>query len=267
MKRVQHLEVVTVCVGYGDFLQETAKWNAGLFDRWIIVTTPQDEETRWVCNRFNLECLLTEDGHRHTRVQQGEFNKGRMIERGLQQTSNEGWRLHLDCDVALPHRFRQILEISDLQPDFIYGADRANIVGWEQWEQLRRTSYMQGASWSYHCQLQFPNGFKVGDRFVHPQNGYIPIGFFQLYHSTQDEWKGIRVKTYPQNHSSAARTDVQFGMKWDKHKRAILPELVAIHLESEAVKKGTNWNGRKTKRFGPPNEKPPQYGHNKPGSC
>lgn len=267
MKRVNHLEAVTICVGYADFLQETAKWNAGLFDRWIIGTTPQDEQTRWVCNRFNLEVILSEDPHRHVRPGGGTFNKGRLIERCLQQTSNEGHRLHLDCDIALPHRFRHLLEAADLQDDTIYGCDRANIVGWAEWMKLRGTSYMQGAQWSYHCQMQFPHGYKVGDRFVHPQMGYIPIGFFQLYHSSQDEWKGIRVKPYPSNHSSAARTDVQFGLKWDRHKRAIIPELIAVHLESEAVKKGTNWNGRQTKWFGPVGEKPPQYGHNKPGSC
>lgn len=268
MRRVNHIEAVSVCIGYADFLQETAKWNAGLFERWLIITSPEDEETRWVCNRFNLEVLLSDDAKRHSKDNKG-FNKGRLIERALQQTSNDGWRLHIDCDIALPHRFRDLIDVADLQKDTIYGCDRANIIGWDEWQKLKSTSYMQGANWSYHCQLQFPNGYKPGDRWVHPSMGWCPIGFFQLYHSLSDEWAGIRIRPYPQNHSSAARTDVQFANRWDRHKRGLIPELIAVHLESEQVKKGANWQGRTTKRFGPPGEKPPQYAHSvqKPGSC
>jgi hypothetical protein len=269
MKRIEHLEVVSVCVGYADFLAESAKWNAGLFDRWIIVTEPSDEQTRSVCNRFNLECLLSDDGKRHIRaasgINKGNFNKGRLVERGLQQTSDEGWRLHLDCDIVLPHRFRHLLEISDLQYDSVYGADRAMIRSWEDWQRLIKSGYLQGGGWDYHCRTMFPSGFEIGTRWVHPQMGYVPIGFFQLYHSSQDEWRGIRVKPYPANHSTACRTDVQFGMKWDRHKRGLIPELMAVHLESEKVLKGANWNGRTTKPFGPFQ---PGFQHPlNPGSC
>src|ERR1035438_9099745 len=142
MKRIAHLEAVTVCVGYSDFLQETAKFNAGLLDRWIIVTTPDDDKTRWVCNRFNLEVLLSDDGKRHTRDGNG-FNKGRLIERGMQQTSDEGWRLHMDCDIVLPHRFRHAIEVADLQKDTIYGADRAMVHSYEEWLKLKASEYMQ----------------------------------------------------------------------------------------------------------------------------
>lgn len=255
MKTVDHLEAVTVCVGYHDFLQETAKWNAGLFDRWIIVTEPSDEQTRWVCNKFNLEVLLTDDGNRHTReasgINKGTFNKGRMVERGMQLTSDEGWRLQIDCDIALPHRFRHLLEVADLHKDWIYGCDRAMVKNWEDYQRLCRTGYLQSGGWDYHCRTAFPSGFDVGTRWSHPQMGYVPIGFFQLFHSSQDEWKGIRVKPYPANHSTACRTDVQFALRWDRHRRGLIPELMAVHLESEATKKGANWNGRTTKHFGP----------------
>lgn len=264
MKRIHHLEAVTVCVGYADFLQATAPWNAGLFDRWIIVTEPQDEQTRWVCNRFNLECVLSDDGKRHTRNGAG-FNKGRLIERGLQLTSDEGWRLHLDSDMALPHRFRHLLELGDLQNDTIYGCDRALVRSYDEWKSLMATGYLQGGGWDFHCRTGFPQGFEIGTRWVHPQMGYVPIGYFQLFHSSQDEWRGIRVKPYPANHSGACRTDVQFGLRWDRHKRAVIPELIGVHLESENAAKGTNWKGRKTKWFGPPIPSSPKYGHT--GSC
>lgn len=265
MKKVSHLEAVTVCVGYSDYLQETAKFNAGLFSRWIIVTTPDDEKTRWVCNRFNLETILCEDGKRHTRNGDG-FNKGRLIERGLQQTSDEGWRLHIDCDIVLPHRFQHLMEIADLQQDTIYGADRAMIHSFEEWKKLVATGYMQGGGWDYHCRTTFPQGFEIGTRWTHPHFGYVPIGFFQLYHSSQDEWRGIRVKHYPMNHSGACRTDCQFGLKWDRHKRNLMPELIVVHLDSERLAKGANWKGRVTKQFGPGVQCGPNYFHGGSGS-
>lgn len=259
MRHIDHIEAVTVCHGYADFLAATAPWNAGLFSRWIIVTTPDDEKTRWVCNKYNLEVLLSDDGNRHVRHNGGYkgatgFNKGRMIERALQLTSNQGWRLHIDADVALPHKFRQILDVAEIDESVIYGCDRVNLHSYEEWQKLVAAGYLQGGQWSYHCQKQFPKGIKhdVGDRWVHPNMGYVPCGFFQLFHSSEDEWRGIRVKPYPTNHSSAARTDIQFGLRWDRHKRAILPELIAVHLESERIGKGVNWNGRQSKWFGPP---------------
>src|SRR5580658_6577024 len=109
------LEAVTVCTNYADFLRETALYNAHLFDRWLIVTSPADTQTRELCRRLNLECLATSDGSRG-----GGLAKGRMIERGLQHLSADGWRLQLDADVALPLRTRHALSAANLQEDCIY---------------------------------------------------------------------------------------------------------------------------------------------------
>ncbi len=220
------IEAVTVCVGYADFLAQTAKWNLGLFDEWTIVTTPQDSLTREVCRRFNLKVILSEDH----RIGESGFNKGRMIERGLQHTSASGWRLHLDADIALPHNFKQRLRAAHLQEDSIYGIDRVMVTGFSQWEALERSGYLQGGQFDYHCRTNLPEGITLGTRWSHPRMGWVPIGFFQLWHSSQDEWKGIRVKPYPTNHGNACRTDVQHALQWDRHKRELIPELIGVHL-------------------------------------
>jgi hypothetical protein len=44
---------------------------------------------------------------------------------------------------------------------------------------------------------------------------------------------------------------VQFSLQWDRAKRALVPELVVLHLESEDAAVGANWCGRVTKPFGP----------------
>src|SRR5690348_374618 len=116
MKR-QLIEAVTVCVGYGDILEYTARQNAPLFDRWLIITSPDDEETREVCRKHSLATLLSNDHHR-----QGDaFNKGRLIERGLQHLSANGWRLHVDADIVIPHYGRRLLESAHLDERKIYG--------------------------------------------------------------------------------------------------------------------------------------------------
>lgn len=242
---MMNLEAVTTCVNYGDILSEVAPINRSLFNRWVIVTTPQDEETRAVCKRFNLEIVLTED---FSRDEKGGFSKARGINRGLNVLSAGSWRMHLDADVALPRNLHSLLEASHLNENGIYGCDRLLVVGWDQWQRHKGSLDFFH---DYHYRLDAPKGLAFGTRWVHPKHGYVPIGFFQLWHSDQDEWNGIRIRRYPEVHGNAARCDVQFGLLWDRQHRHLLPEVMALHLESEPAKLGANWRGRKTKRFGP----------------
>ncbi len=236
------LEAVTVCVNYGDFLRETAAHNAHLFDRWVIVTRPSDLETREVCRQHALEVILSEDGG-------DDFAKGRLINRGLRQLSAEGFRLHIDADIALHPSLRRQLRIAELDPSAIYGCDRVMVNSWEAWQKPEVQKWFRDKHLN-HYGVNFP-GFEVGTRWAAPHSGWCPIGFFQLWHSSEDEWKGSRIKEYPDLHGNACRTDVQFALKWDRQKRVLLPEVLAVHLDSERTHLGTNWNGRKTKRFGP----------------
>lgn len=247
---MNRIEVVTVCIRYGDFLAETAKHNAHLFDRWVIVTEPADEETREVCRRHSLECILTDEGKRD-----GEFCKGWLIERGLHHLSADGWRLHLDADMVLPTRFRHRFDAARLDPTGIYGIDRVMVQSWNEWQKLLATGYLH-TQHDYHNRLRFPDGFKMGARWADHAAGYVPIGAFQLWHSSADQWRGMRSRPYPTRHNSAARTDIQHGLQWCRANRHLWPEVIAVHLESEPCELGKNWNGRKTKRFGP--ECPPK---------
>lgn len=239
----RRLEAVTVCIGYGDFLAETVKYNAHIFDKWIIVTTKEDKATREVCRRHSLPILITEDGSRD-----GEFSKGRMIERALQHLAADGWRLHVDADIVLPARTHHLLDAAHLEEDTIYGVDRIMVKNYDDWQKLLASGWM---SHDYHCRINFPAGYQVGSRWAHHTNGYCPIGFFQMWHSTQDLYYGTRTKPYPMVHNDACRTDVQHSMQWDRRCRALIPELIAVHLESEPAPLGANWRGRTTKHFGP----------------
>lgn len=243
----ERIEAVTVCIGYADFLAETAKYNRPLFDRLLVVTTPTDIETRDVCRKYSLDVLQTEDGSI-----EGDFCKGRLIERGLQHLSSVGWRVHIDADIAMPAMFRHMMQAAQLQTEKIYGCDRVLVKSWDEWQAVLKSGYLLYGQHDYHNRLRWLDGAQVGARWVNPVVGWVPIGFFQLWHSSQDQYHGARIRPYPFRHNDACRTDVQMGLQWDRPKRELLPEIIAVHLESEPGRLGVNWQGRKTRRFGPP---------------
>lgn len=240
------LEAVTVCVGYADFLEAVIPHNRPHFDKWVIVTTPEDSETRELCRRYGLTPVMTSDFYRDG----AKFAKSRGIRRGIDFTHADTWILHIDGDVALPEHFRRALTMSHLDPRCLYGCDRIMARSWDQWQKLLRDGYLQH---DYHCRVRFFPGADVGERWASEAHGYVPIGFFQLWHSTADLFKGARTRPYPVEHNDAARCDVQFALQWDRRDRILLPEIVAVHLESKSgIPLGANWSGRTTPRFGPP---------------
>ena len=233
------IEAVTVCVNYADFLAEVAPFNIPHLHRWLIVTTEDDLLTREVCRRLGLECLVTSE---HTR--EGGFSKGRLIERGLQHLSAEGWRLHMDADIVLPFQTQRLLQIAHLDEKKIYGCDRIMIHSWQKWQSFKASGWLTLAN---SCAVNFPAGIQVGTRWTDSVAGFCPIGFFQLWHSDQDLWRGVRAKRYPILHNDSCRTDTQHALQWDRRQRELLPELIVTHLESEAAPLGANWKGRTTK--------------------
>lgn len=248
------IEAVTVCVGYGDFLEHTLPANIDRFDRILVCTNESDEHTREVCRKHDVDCLLSND---HTRdgggFGGGTFNKGRMVERGLQHLSEGNWRVHIDADVIMPTQFRRLVEGAHLNTRKIYGCDRVMVKSWEDWQRLKDSGYLLHK----HCNVHMPpDGFQLGTRWARHDTGHVPIGFFQMWHSAADEWRGTRIRKYPINHGAAHRTDVKFAQLWDSQDREILGEIICVHLESEPCKLGANWNGRKTKWFGPSKDGP-----------
>jgi hypothetical protein len=244
------IEAITVCIKYGDFLEISARHNRGLVDRWIVVTTPSDGETKEICRHYNLEMLLTEEVDRD-----GEFRKGHAIQRAQRLLAADSWRLHIDADIVLPTHFRNALAIADLDTKKIYGADRVCVKSHQKWLDLYNSGYLSH-QWDYHCRVCFPAGVEVGARWASTQQGYCPIGYFQLWHGEADEFVSFQHRAYPSRHGQACRTDTQMPLQWDRRHREILPEIIVVHLESEDNKMGTNWNGRKSARFGPAINRP-----------
>lgn len=253
------LEVVVVCLNYGDFLAETLPYNISQVDRLVVVTHHDDNHTKEVCRKWSVECVLTDVFYEWGNT----FEKGAAINMGLGALRQRGWILQLDADIVLPLTARNMLDKSGLQRDYIYGAERCNLQTYEQWKKFR-ASYHTDPQFGYQCMVNSPSDIPIGANLVHKQYGYCPIGYFQLWHSEYMHKHEIR---YPETHGSAEETDVQWTLRWPRNKRVLLPTLRVFHLESEPCAMGTNWCGRKTKPFtedgNPPPSLPcpPRYGY------
>lgn len=236
-----YIECVVVCVNYADFLAHTLPHNKQHFDHMIVVTSPEDKDTQDVCTHYNVECLVT----REMTTNGDPFNKAKGINVALQYLSKRDWVVHLDADMYLPPLTRGILERIQLDKNNIYGIDRMMCPTFEAWSEYIRKPTPIHTGWVYIHPTIFPMGVRIGE-FM--SDGYEPIGFFQMWHPNTSG-----VKLYPETHGAADRTDVQHAKKWNRKNRALIPEIIGIHLDSEDLnlkEMGKNWNGRKTKMFG-----------------
>ena len=232
-----HLEAVVVCDRYADFLRNTLPQNKQLFDRMIVITSPEDTETRKLCEFYHVECLPTD----LLNSRWGKFCKGAGINVGLSKLSMKGWVLHLDADIWLPPQTRILLQSINLDPTMLYGFDRFIVKGFKAWDRFMQLPTLQHEASAYIHMHAFP----IGTRIFQPHfGGYIPIGFAQLWNPSFS-----KIFQYPSNHSDAGRTDLLFAAQWPRAKRSLLPEIVAYHLESTDSTFGGNWEGRKSAPF------------------
>jgi glycosyltransferase involved in cell wall biosynthesis len=233
------IEAVTTCVDYSDFLAHTLPLNLIHFDRLIVVTSPSDVRTRKVCETHGIEyCETNKFAERHD-----EFKKGYGINEGLRKLDRDSWIVHLDSDIILPAHFRQSIARADLDTLMIYGCDRAEFKSFADWQRFHGEPEppLQGNGVLLHTSN---TGHHIGTRVQFPdKGGWIPIGFFQMWHADS------KVMLYPEGHTSAGREDSSFATQWPRRKRSNLGEIIAYHLESEAAPMAVNWSGRKTVKF------------------
>jgi hypothetical protein len=230
-----NIECVIVCRDYADFLRESLPHNIAHVDRLVVVTSPKDEKTIALCKRWGVSCVET---HVFDEQPGDVFNKGRAINLGLGHLRHTGWLLHLDADVVLPDRCREMLSRSHLDPTCLYGADRVDVDPREDaWKSHRAANIPQ---WRHHY-LTIPPSGPLSARLVHWDHGYCPIGFFQLWHSSTK-------RIYPTHAGSAEHSDVLFAVQWPRAKRVLLPEIVTTHLTTDS-EMGANWKGRTSPTF------------------
>lgn len=244
MPKISKLHCVSVCVNYADFFQHVIKENHSFFEKWIIVTDKKDTEVSALCEGYkNVKVVKTDVFY-----ERGIFNKYAGINEGLKEVDKDAWILFLDSDIVLHPKTRYILNNLNLDEEFLYGIDRVNCVGAAKWEEYKNGPGMVRNNWLL---LPSVNGMEFGARLVHYYGheggdgkfaGWNPLGFFQLCHHSQFD-------TYPENTVGADHCDLLFAIQWHRNKRVLIPEILAVHLESVHANKGVNWHGRKSLPF------------------
>ena len=253
------IECVVTASRYADFLKVTIPYTLRQVDHLVVVTSDSDydDPTRDLCKFYCVKCVSTDAFHRHG----AKFSKGVAINKGLEQLGRTDWILHLDADIVLPdHTRSQLNKLNDadcLDPACIYGIDRVNCPNWAAWEAYESRSKHQ-PQYQYNCLINFPGNFTTMGRYVHPDDNYVPIGFFQLWHTSA--YRFSFDKRYPTRGNEAVHTDVQHAIQWDGKNRRLIPEIVGIHLDSCSAPIGANWRGRVTPEFGPQNPNPSNAG-------
>lgn len=240
------LQAVTVSVNYSDFLCHVLEENKGLFDKWVIITNTKDVATKELCDKYskyNIVCIQTDIFYR-----KAKFNKFAGINEGLKLIDSDAWVLFLDSDIILQKELRRVLDNVNLKQENIYGIDRINCRGREKWELYKSKRNLLQNYWLLSPDV---TGFEFGSRLVHYYGyengdgkfaGWNPLGFFQLAHRSQ-------FTQYPQQSEGADHCDLVFARLWSRDKRVLIPELIAIHIESRFTVKGTNWYGRISQPF------------------
>jgi hypothetical protein len=242
-----YLEAVVVCVNYSDFLAHTLPANRAMFDNMVVVTDTKDKDTFAVCNKYNVRCVQTDAFY----ADGAGFNKASGINEGLKALNQTDWVVHLDADILLPPLTRHILEKTPLDPTKIYGIDRLMCPSYAKWMQFYESTESIHQGWAFTHLNYFPGGSRLvqyGEVLPKGEgepDGWVPIGFFQMWRP-----QAIGNAPYPEKHAAADRTDVQHAKRYDRAHRELLPEIIAIHLDSEPGPMGINWSGRKTARFG-----------------
>jgi hypothetical protein len=238
------IEAVTVCVNYSDFLAWTLPANKHHFERIVVVTDTADRRTRELCEHHHVECVMTDAFYASEKA----FDKGAGISAGLARLACTGWVAHLDPDIVLPPRTRDLLARAELDEAAIHGVDRLMCRSFAEWLRYVSRPEIQHGNEIFVAGTAFPLGVRVA-RLL--EDGYVPIGFFQLWHAG-----ATGRRTYP-SHGEADRSDMRFARQWPRRHRHLIPEIFAIHLESEeAESMGANWRGRKTREFCPAPETP-----------
>ena len=229
------LEAVTVCVGFDDLLDLTLPLNHPHLDTMIVVTSHDDRRTQQVAKKHGAICVQTDLFSKNGR----HFNKGAAINAGMGRFQYHGWRLHLDSDIILPDNFRRVLfNHTHLDTNSIYGADRIDIIGLDELAALRVLSQKSPqAAWTFL--LNPVHQHPIGSRYMDTLRGYVPIGFFQLWHASAQ-------KDYPWSLGTAQHDDVLFAEQWPRSHRIHLPTVITYHLCAQPPALGENWDGHRS---------------------
>lgn len=114
------MRAILVCVEYGDILNITLPYNRHHFEEVMVVTTPQDDETQRVAQKYGARVYQTRafyHGGAH-------FNKWRALEEGLDTFGRSGWLALMDADILWPQTLPEEITKQPYEIGTLYGPYR-----------------------------------------------------------------------------------------------------------------------------------------------
>ena len=187
---------ITTSTKYADLLKMTIPHNYSFFEKWYIITHPDDVETIKVIRDYdhpNIEIVFF-DFYENGAL----FNKGGAIKMLQQQIPCGTPVLLIDSDIILPEDFLQL--IPEMDPDSLYSS------------KFRHEFYS-----IINLQHNKPNKVYINDF----------SGFFHLY--TQSP-----TRLYPESRDASV-CDFTFKKLFPKDKQVALTELIPKHLGREKI--------------------------------
>jgi hypothetical protein len=189
MKSREIIPIVT-SVNMDDYLSVTMKNNRPLFDRYYVLTCPEDEATSRVCKEFDADLIAYEH---FFDVPKCVFNKSGGVRRAQEVVHHRHrakWVILIDVDILLPVELATI-DTAKLTKRWLYGMDRLDARNYEDYMSNRLVPYRQKFS-----------------------------GYFQMYHN--------KSALYQKFSFNASWCDTAFRNLFPR--RALLPGMHAIHI-------------------------------------
>jgi hypothetical protein len=220
----KHIYGVVVCVNFSDYLGLSLEMNHRLLDTIFVVTDTKDEDTASLCKEYsNVECIRTDCFYEEGCT----FDKGKGLNEAIRRVPQhrDTWVLVYDSDIVLPLDFRKHLD-QPLDTAGLYGAPRHFAYYREDYD-----AFVAAGRSDYRMLKDY---YSPGD---------MPIGFFQLFHSSRLYLPEFNPDPYPEHHNDASYSDLVFAKKFDD--RSTLKHIHTIHLGHS----GVNHRGRVTPKF------------------
>ena len=209
---LKKLDVIIISVNYNDYLIVSLSNNVKVFDNITVVTSPDDLMCQKICEKFGVNCLVTDVMYENG----ANFNKGKAINKGIESIVDPNFILLLDADIVITDK----IDIDELIDDNFYTSDR--------W--ICR---------DYNFYKRFIDGeIEISD--IGKCENNKGLGFFQLFNINNNSID--KSKVFPEISDDAAWSDLMFRDKFTK-RQTIKNDV--IHLGDPYM----NWNGRRTNRF------------------
>lgn len=154
-EKKRKIEALVVCVDFSDFLEISLPINKHFFDRILVVTSLNDNKTREICEKNDVDYFPTNLFYKDNSL----FNKGLALSEAMNHLEFKDVVCVLDSDIILSTNFREKLDLQNFCDSKFYGFGRHFIYSYEDW-------------------LDYQNGIKKLDDFqfiIGTGNGYGQI--------------------------------------------------------------------------------------------